>query len=282
MMKDWLVNSRLIGAIVVLSLCNAGALQADGAAAALVNGRTITTDEIEFAMSRLGEWPPHRRDEARRQVLDALIDQHLLMQHALDEGLDKEPKVIHALETARRQVLAQAYLERRLEGLAKPGDEEIAAYFDAHPELFSERKVYRLEEVDIQGATERAEAIRRQLDATKNLGDFIRWLDAEGISFRTGRSLKAAEQLPLKLAAELHRLDDGQAIAVTMTDRLSVIHVAESYRQPLSAELARPYIEQVLLRQKEREAREAEVRKARASARVEFVGDFAEGASRHR
>ena len=50
--------------------------------------------------------------DATRQAVDSLINEQLLVKSALDNKLDRDPAVVQALERARRQVLARAYVER--------------------------------------------------------------------------------------------------------------------------------------------------------------------------
>ncbi|TMG79226.1 MAG: peptidyl-prolyl cis-trans isomerase, EpsD family, partial [Betaproteobacteria bacterium] len=46
------------------------------------------------------------------QAVDKVIDRELLVQKALASGLERDPQVAADIDNARREVLAQAYIER--------------------------------------------------------------------------------------------------------------------------------------------------------------------------
>ncbi|HEX6530888.1 MAG TPA: EpsD family peptidyl-prolyl cis-trans isomerase, partial [Burkholderiales bacterium] len=83
------------------------------------------------------------------QALEKVIDRELLVQQALAAKLDRDPAVQQSIDNARRQVLAQAYLERAASaatGSSRPGemDKDVRAFYEQNPALFAERRVYRL------------------------------------------------------------------------------------------------------------------------------------------
>src|SRR5215208_1291140 len=59
---------------------------------------------------------------------------------ALDQGLDKKPKVRLQMLLQHARVLAQKYAVDKLQEKMKPTDEEIAAYLTSHPELDTDKK----------------------------------------------------------------------------------------------------------------------------------------------
>jgi len=54
------------------------------------------------------------------------------------------------MQQAQRQVLVEAYMEHLFKNLAAPTDSEIRDYYIRHPELFAQRKVYRVQELELQ------------------------------------------------------------------------------------------------------------------------------------
>lgn len=118
--------------------------------AAQVNGEEITVHQINFAMQRMSNVAPEQAKETSIQVLKGLVDKQLLVQQALEDKLDRDPQVAQALEEGRRQLLANAYVERLTANAAKPTDTEIQNYYDKNPALFSQRRIYKLQELVIR------------------------------------------------------------------------------------------------------------------------------------
>jgi EpsD family peptidyl-prolyl cis-trans isomerase len=253
---------------------------APGAAepAARVNDEVIATTEVDRAMEKLGDISGDRKKQAAAKVLNAIIDQRLAVQAAVKDKLDQDEKVKRALEAAHRQVLAQAYLEHVAQAVPAPTEQEIKDYYGQHPELFSERRVYRLQELNIQAPADKHEEIRGKLTASKNLGEFAQYLKDQGLKFRAGESVKAAEQLPLEILPQLHKLKDGQAAVVPMNGTLTVLVVAASQTQVMSEEQAKPVITQFLENRKKQEAATGAIKKLKETAKIEYLGQYAETA----
>lgn len=245
--------------------------------AARVNSDEITVHQVNAAMQRLGaKVPQDKVQEASNAVLKGLVDQQLLVQKAIEDKLDRDPAVMQAIEAARMQILAQGYLQRKTQTAAKPTEAEITDYIGKHPELFADRRVYRLQEIAIQGAADKAEQIRAQLAASKNLEEFAKWLKSENIQFRGSQAERAAEQLPGQLAAQLMKVGPGQAIMANNNGTLLVMLVAAVAAQPISAEQAKPLAERIVTAQKQREAAENEVKALKSAAKIEYLGAFAD------
>src|SRR5438067_2033618 len=79
------------------------------ALAARVNGAEISVQQLPAPAAQPGE---RKAASGLLQALDKVIDRELLVQKALEAKLDRDPKVAQALDSARRQVLAQAWLDR--------------------------------------------------------------------------------------------------------------------------------------------------------------------------
>ncbi len=247
--------------------------------AAKVGGDEITVHQLNFELAKLGgNLTPEQSKQAANQVLRGLVDQQLLMQKAIAEKLDRDPKVVQTLEAARRQLLAQAYVEKLTADAAKPTEAEIKEYYDKHPELFSERRIYRLQELSVQVTPDNAAQVNEKLAGVRNLNEFVEWLKANNIPARGGQSVKAAEQLPLELLPRLHALKDGQAITLSGNNTLNIVYLAGSQTQPVNLQQATPMIERYLLNARKRELAEQALKRLRDATKVEYLGEYSEAA----
>lgn len=244
--------------------------------AAKVNGTELSAQQVKQALQRLPSLDAEQSKAASLQALRNLVDQEVIAQKAVAQKLDQDPAVMQALEMARRQVLAEAYMARKLDTPAEPTDADVLAYFDRHPELFTKRKIYRLQEISIQAPQDKHETIRAQLAASKTPNDFAAWLKAENFSVKAAQDVKAAEQLPLELLSRLAQMPDGQAIIVNAPDGLLVIVLADSQMQPVTLEQAKPAIVRMLQTQARQKAAKAELDTLKAAARIEYLGEFAD------
>ena len=96
---------------------------------ATVNGREIPAAYGDMAkQTLLSQGAPNDANLATR-AREALINQELLSRAAIDKGLDKNPKLVAAMEMMRREQLAKAYLEDYV--VAHPvTDAEIKSEYD--------------------------------------------------------------------------------------------------------------------------------------------------------
>lgn len=256
----------------------AGGAKSASQVAAKVNGTELTVHQVNFALQRIPNLSPEQSKAASLQVVRNLVDQELLAQKAVEDKLDRDPMVLQALDATRRQILAEAYMSRKLGTPAEPSDAEVTEYFNQHPELFSKRKIYRLQEVNIKAPQEKHDAIRAQLGASNNLNDFVNWLKAQNLEAKVGQGVKPAEQLPMQLLPQLSQMPDGQAMVVNAPDGLLVVVLADSQLQPVTQEQAKPAIVRVLQTQVRQKAAKAELDAIKAAAKIEYVGEFTEAA----
>ena len=242
--------------------------------AAKVNGTELTVHQVNYALQRIPNLDAEQSKAASLRVARNLVEQELLVQKALEDKLDRDTNVVQALDAARRQILAEAYMGRKLGTPAEPTDAEVSAYFDAHPELFANRRIYRLQEISIKAPEDKRDAIRAQLGASKTLNDFAGWLKAEQYEVKASQGVKPAEQLPQAMLPQLAKMPDGQAMVVNTPDGLLVIVLADSQTQPVTLEQAKPAIARKLQIDARQAAGKAELDALKAAAKIEYMGEF--------
>lgn len=249
-------------------------------AAARVNGDEITVHQINQILQRQQGITPEQTDAASQRILEGLIDQQLAVAKAEEQKLDRDPQIVQALDAARRNILARAYLERTANAVAAaPTPEEIRKYYDEKPALFSQRKVYALQEFTVPGKPEEYQPLLKALQATKSAQEFGEVMKASGKPFGANQVTQAAENLPMAIIDQLLKVNTGEALYITAPDGFKAVLVVASREQPVNFEQAKPIIEQYLLTERRREAAQKEVKTLREAAKIEYLGKFAEKAA---
>jgi EpsD family peptidyl-prolyl cis-trans isomerase len=268
---------------VCLTACNP---QGDGKkasqVAAKVNGDEILSQQIDQALSRAGSIPEAQQKQAQQQVLQRLIDQQLLVQQAIQKKLDRDPRVQAAIDAAKRQVLAQAYLEQVVQAAPKSTPEQVNAFYSEHPELFRDRRMYRLKELAIAAPADFQPQLRAELerlgkhpDKSKIMPQLITWLQSQNIKFQANVATQAAEQLPIELLGRIYQMKEGDLLMIPRGNAVVVSQLDKSQSAPLTKEQAAPFIEQFLQNRKRVDLSNEEMKRLRTAAKIEYVGDFA-------
>lgn len=273
-----LAAGALVLGTVWLAACGSGGDKPASQVAAKVNQEEISVHQINYVLQRQPGLPPGQVEGRSRQVLERLIDQELAVQKAQELKLDRDPRALQALEAARREILARLYAERTGEAIGKPTAEEIRAYYQSKPALFSQRRIYSLQEIAIEAPPERVAQLREQLNASKSLNDFVELLRAQQLRFNSVQATRAAEQLPPALVESLQRMRPGQALLVPTPAGAQTIVMAGFREAPVSEPQARAAIEQLITGERRRERIEQDLKALRKQARIEYVGRFAQAA----
>jgi len=249
--------------------------------AAKVNKEEITVHQINFVLQRQQGLKPEQTEAASRQVLERLIDQELAVQKAQEQKLDRDPRVVQQIEALKREIIARAYVERVGESAAKPTNEEIAKYYADKPALFKDRRIYSLQEVQIEARPDQYDMLRAKLAEAKSINEFAEFLKANDFRFNGNQAVRAAEQLPLASLDRISRLKDGESdMAPTPNGSgLTVLYLIGSRSQPVDEARARPAIEAFLLNQRKTEVVQKDLKALRDSSKIEYVGKFAEAAA---
>ena len=248
--------------------------------AAKVNKEEITVHQINFVLQQQRGLPPEQAASASKQVLERLIDQELALQKSMDQKLDRDPRVVQQLEAARREIIARAYAEKIAAGAPKPSPAEIKGYYDTHPALFKERRVYNLQELAIQANPEQIAEIQARLTSAKDLPDFVNYLKAGDIKFAANQAVRAAEQLPLNTVDKFAQMKDGQTIFTPTPTGAQVVVLAGTRSQPVDEARASPAIEQFLWNERKRKVVEDDLKAMRSAGKVEYVGEYAKGGAK--
>lgn len=265
-------------ALLALAACSEREGKPASQLAAKVNEAEISVHQVNHALRNQPFPPPGQLEASKRRVLDELVDQELAMQQAIAGGLDRKPEILLAVEAARREILAAAYLDQISARAPAPGVGEIADYYREHPELFAARKVYQLSEATLEATPEALAAIHAELARGRDATAVAAWAKGRRLPVEVGPSIRPAERIELEFLPRLAQMREGESAFFESDGKATVVTLLGATTEPLGEPEARPLIENFLRRQRGESIARETARKLRSEARIEYLGEFSEAA----
>lgn len=265
--KPLLLSVAVLAVIVAGLLAGCSPPKPQPHLAATVNGEGITVRSFQ----RLRDLGPDGDNPTR--LLDALIDRALFAQNATKLKLEERPGVAQALDEARTEVLAQAYLEA-MTGADPYDAREVERFYSAHPEQFERRRLYRVFELAVVAPPARVAEIRKRAARARGLHEIAEWLKAEQLAFNADGATRSSEHIAPVLLERLSRMKDGAIEVLDVPSGASVVQLIQSEAAPLSREEAAPMIEQLLRARKRAEIAQQEKEHLRSVASIEYLVDL--------
>jgi len=235
-----------------------------------VNGDEITVHQLNDELQRANV-PSGQQEEAGKLIMQKLLDRQILVQEALKTKLDRNPRVMQAIENAKMQILAQAYLEEKVSSIAKPTEAEIANYRAKNTDIFANRKIYVMDELVFVADAGNAQELQSLSNSAKKQEEVIQWLRAHQIKYGRAQAAHAAESLPPELLAKLSKMAIGDLIFINSNGRTVVGSMVEIKNLPISETDSKPLIDRILTGQKRKQTAEAEIARLRSVAKIEYI-----------
>lgn len=240
-----------------------------GQALASVNSEEITVLQLNEEMQRANVQAA-QQEAARKQLLESLIDRQLLLNEAVKDKVDRDPKVVQAIERAKALILAQAYMQKKIGAVARPEKAEIDEYFTKNPQFFAQRKQFDMRELIIATADVN-DGLKAAMDSAKSLEEVAAWLDANKVKYARTQLSRTSADLAPELSGKLLAMPKGQLFIIREGDRTLLISLADIKDSPVTLAQAAPQIEQFLFNKKNKDAADAELARLRATAKIEYM-----------
>ena len=247
-----------------------GAAEKVGQSIVRVNGDEITIHQLNNELQRANVQPA-QQEAAGKQLTKALVDRQILVQQALKDKLDRNPNVMQAIESAKTQILAQAYLEGKVATVTAPTETEVNEYRVQHPDIFANRKIYVMDELSFVIDESIKPELENLSNSAKTLEEVTMWLDAKQIKHGRTQAAHAAESVPADLLNKFSKMDIGNLIFINANGRAMVGKLVEVKNVPISEADAKPLVERILTGQKRKQAAEAELARLRGLAKIEYL-----------
>jgi len=269
----------LILRVTILSLLVACAdenkSKAPGQIAVIVNGEEISIYQLEDALHQAGLVSDEKGKQAMPQLLKRLIEQSLILQQAKADKLERDAGVMMALEAAKRKILTEEWLKRKMNSVKKANPQEIEAFYNVHPELFEKRKVFQLKELYIDTKSESQSKIAKIIDSTDDVNTLEHHLEAQKVPFNANQSTLTAEQLPMDRLPLLSALPLGHFIKIISENGVLIQGVLSAKESPTDKTKAASLIEAFLNNQERKKESEVLIKHLHETAKIEYLGEFA-------
>ncbi|MYM74145.1 peptidyl-prolyl cis-trans isomerase, EpsD family [Duganella sp. FT134W] len=252
-----------------LTACGPKEKKESGQALASVNGEEITAMQLSEEMQRANV-PAAQQPAAKKPLLESLIERQVLLNAAVADKTDRDPKVVQAIERAKAQIIAQAFLQKRVGMLAPPTKEQVAEYYAQHPLFFTQRKQLSMQQLVFASADLNDKA-KAEVDNAKSLDEVAAWFKDNNIKFARNQIARTTADLPPELGTKLLAMKPGQLFIIKEGERSVLNTVVEFKEAPVTLETAAPQIEQYLQNAKAKEAATAEIARLRALAKIEYL-----------
>ncbi len=231
---------------------------------------SLSAGELAQALASSPQVSKSNAEAVRDQVLHKLIDEKLLANAATKEGLDHEPATIQTLMAAQRSILARAYAMKLTAGIGAPGEPEIAAYYQANPQIFANRVSADVDEYLFQGPPQATANVIRLFNSGTPLDRVVAVATQQGVLISRQDATLTSDTVPLDVVAKLDAATVGSNIAFGSNSAMIVAHVNVLRQEPLNLSQAAPLIREKLLQQRKSQVLKKELDRLRAVADVKI------------
>jgi EpsD family peptidyl-prolyl cis-trans isomerase len=264
------IAPTVLGA-VLLSASLAGCGNKSGGTSqvvAKVGENEITVSQLSQALHTRGLQTAG--PDATKQAVESLINEQLLVQSALDSKLDRDPAVVQALERARRQVLARAYVERMVFPTEEISAAEQVEYYKKHPELFEKRRMFQVKVYTVKAA-DVTEEVRTQLLALHTPEEIEKVLASRGIAHESQSLTRGTEQLPFEDLPRFAAAKEGDLVIMQPQEsRVPMMLVQAIHESPIGVDRAQPIIQQYLVNTRNAKALDEHLKQARTTTKIAY------------
>ncbi|MCG8317587.1 MAG: EpsD family peptidyl-prolyl cis-trans isomerase [Pseudomonadales bacterium] len=264
--------------VLCLALAGCGGEESSSTATqvvAKVNGSEISVHQLNASMDSRRVNSEAALEQAKQAALKKLIDQQLAYDKAIEQGLERNPDVVMAIELAKREIISRAYMKQVVSGLSQPTPEEIHSYYEENPALFSERRIYSLQEVAVEPNDEMIDALEGFVAKAGSMDEVVEWLRERDLKFRTNAANRAAEQIGMDMLLKVAKLDAGDMAVFRGPKNHLVVKVAVTRDAPVSEDAARGRIAQFLHNLRVQKTLSDELTRLKSSSDIQYLGEFA-------
>lgn len=182
-MRSFARSATTLALAFALAACGGKDTLEKGQVLATVGGTDITSNELNAEL--LGTNLPGAGEERKaieRQALEGLVNRTILADIARERAIDKSPIYISQQRRAAENLLVQLLQRDIASKVSATTSLEAQTFIDSNPQMFSDRKIYALDQIQFQPPKDLSQL--KAYEPLKTLEEVATQLTRDGLQFR--------------------------------------------------------------------------------------------------
>jgi peptidyl-prolyl cis-trans isomerase C len=244
--------------LALVALCAAGAWAGQpeaGRVVARVNAVNITYADLKLRVEMLEQDRGPVSPTRYKEILRALVREEILAQAAVTDGLEKEPPLQQRIEVAKRQVLIEELLRRRVAARSQVAEGEMKKVYEDNKEAFSAEGV-TVSHILVKTEAE-AEAVKKELEEGKSFAEVAKVKSQDAGSAENGGDLGVVSrgQTEPEFEEAAFALKNGEVSGIVKTQYgYHILKGGTHSKTVQSYDEVKPRLAEMLGKQKQRDA----------------------------
>lgn len=278
-MRNKIMAGLMMGTALVLAGCGKGGAEPEkGQVVATVNGKDVTIHELNAELQGANV-PSNISADQKKQVeqaaLQQVVNRRILSDIARERGLDKTPMFLLQEKRAEEQILVQM-LQRQMSSAVKaPTQTEIATFIAQNPDMFAERKIYTVDQIQFE--TPKDPAILRKYEPLTSMDAVEAMLKQDGLQYkRAPATLDVATANP-ELVQQVLKMPKDEIFIIPAGRVMVANRITDTKVQPLTGDQANQLATGMMQQRKFQDLikRDLEPNVKKAEGEVKYQAGFA-------
>lgn len=230
----FLPTTLMLSCALVLTACNS-ASEPTGQVVATVNGKEITSTQLDAEMGPLRAGSTEEQQQMRRAALQQIINRYLLADAAEKQELANTPTGAIAKQKAE-QIAYVALLQQSLgRDVPTVSTDEVQQFILDNPDLFSARKIFLVEQIAI--IAPRANIIK-ELEPLTTFDQVQAVLSKYNLPTRTSMGVIDALTMEPGAVRQIAALKPNEIFLLPKDGNFTVNQIRETRVEPVTGEIA--------------------------------------------
>lgn len=270
-MRSQLLTSFALVSSLSLAACGGGEKADDanvlskGQVVATVNDKDITIHQLNAELSGLALPSGAARKNAEISAVQAIVGRTILADIAREKKIDKSPNFVLQRHRAEEALLVQLLQRDIASKIAPPNKEDAEKFIAENPDLFAQRKVFELDQLQFEAPTD-AKALA-EFGPLKTMEEVEQKLTETRLKFRRGKNVLDTVGANPDLIRAISKLPAGEIFIIPQGGTVVASRILNTKVVPFGGAEANNYAMNLLQQKRVNDATEKELAKKIEAAR---------------